>query len=172
MNIKNLKPKRGGHYKQGYFNVSKSKKYYGDRKCIYRSGLEFQFMVFCESNKNIVKWSSEPFTIPYMLNGKKRNYNIDFVCEYTNGRIELIEVKPFKQVQEAQKFNKEVLQKSYIVNEDGKKVLPTLTFKNEKDKTACINALKWNATKKYCHDMTMKKGIKHSFIIVTEKFRF
>lgn len=140
MSIKHLKPRTGkkSRFKQGYFNVEKSKKYVGPRPVIYRSSFEYRFCVHCENNDNIVEWSSEPFPIKYVdYLGKQRNYYIDFVVKYRNGSKWLIEVKPYAQ---------------------------TIAQNN---KTYKINAAKWTAAKTigeslgYKFTIVTEKTLKH-----------
>ena len=156
--IRSLKPKMGkkSHYKQGYFDVRKSSKYWGPQPVIYRSGLEFKFMTWCERNGRVAKWTSEPTSIPYTCpkTGKQRKYYIDFIVEFQNGETFLIEVKPYSQFKDAELFSK-------IAKRLGK--LPHIDRSNE---TAAKNDAKWKHAKKYGEQRNMK------FTIITERFRF
>ncbi|BBI90393.1 head completion protein [Tenacibaculum phage PTm1] len=159
MSIKKLKPRMGkkSHYKQGYYDVRKSKKYYGDTPVIYRSGLEFKFMTWCERSPRVLKWSSEPnksikYTCP--RTGKERNYYIDFIIELASGDKFLVEVKPFSQMKDAEAFSKHA------------KMLGRLPNINESNKVASMNDAKWRYAKKYAEKHNMK------FIIITERFKF
>ena len=100
-NIKGLKPNPNSKYKQGYFHGAT--KYIGPEPVIYRSLLEYRFMVQCELNTNILKWSSENIQIPYYMNEKnaqgkfvpvKHIYNIDFTLWMKNGAVYVVEIKP------------------------------------------------------------------------------
>lgn len=100
-NIKGLKPNPNSKYKQGYF--AGATKYVGPEPVIYRSLLEYRFMVQCELNPNILKWSSENIQIPYYMNEKnaqgkfvpvKHIYNIDFTLWMKNGAVYVVEIKP------------------------------------------------------------------------------
>ena len=67
-NIKNMKPKKNSKYHQGMLDPKSLVKYFTSCKnepIIYRSGLEYQFIMFCESNPKIKKWASEPISIKY-----------------------------------------------------------------------------------------------------------
>jgi hypothetical protein len=61
------------------------------------------FMMFLDSNDNIVQWASESITIPYRnpITGKQSMYVPDFFVTYrgrdNTTRAELIEIKPKKQ---------------------------------------------------------------------------
>jgi hypothetical protein len=90
-------------YAQGIFTPTKPEKYIGKHAPRYRSGWEFTFMQFCDTNKNVLKWASESIIIPYMhpLTGKRTNYIPDFLVIYENKhghqKAEVVEIKPKKQ---------------------------------------------------------------------------
>ena len=69
----------------------------------YRSGWELTFMMFLDSNDNILQWASESISIPYRnpITGKPSMYVPDFLITYRDKnnqmRAELIEIKPKKQ---------------------------------------------------------------------------
>lgn len=157
--IKHLKPKSGktSRYKQGYFNVSKSLKYKGQEPCIYRSSYEFKFMVWCELKDFVTSWSSEPFETEYLClaTGKTRNYWIDFIVTIDKPETWLIEVKPSKEVQQAERFGKiyraldsDIEKKRFVMS----------------NKTAAKNWSKWLS----CNKFAKSQGFK--FVIVTEQF--
>jgi hypothetical protein len=83
--------------------VKNSAKYVGRGTPRYRSGWELTFMMFLDSNDNVLQWASESISIPYRnpLTGKQSMYVPDFLVTY-RGRnnttvAELIEIKPKKQ---------------------------------------------------------------------------
>jgi hypothetical protein len=92
-----------GNFAQGIYEVRNPEKYIGNHKPRYRSGWEFTFMQFCDSNKNVLKWASEALIIPYRhpLTGKPTNYIPDFFVVYQNKHgkqiAEVVEIKPKKQ---------------------------------------------------------------------------
>ena len=146
LRIKKLKPKRDGFYKQGIIDPRKCKKYYSQcmsEPIIYRSGLELQFINFCENNPKIKKWASEPIKIPYYsrLNKKEANYYPDYIIENESGSRCIVEIKPANQTVKPSDVDSLWLKENWIRNND-----------------------KWLAAKKYAEDRGMK------FIIVTEKF--
>lgn len=104
MDIKKLKPNPRSHFKQGYFDVSKSSKYVGEQPVIYRSGLEYKAFVAFEKASTIEQWSSEPnfIKITYTYNNKQHNYHIDAYLKYTNGKQQIVEIKPHYQVEQPQ----------------------------------------------------------------------
>jgi hypothetical protein len=110
---------------------------------IYRSGLELQFINFCEQNPKISKWASEPIKIPYYsrLNKKEANYYPDYIIENDNGTKCIVEIKPSNQVEKPSMVDSLWLKENWIRNND-----------------------KWVAAKKFAEEHNMK------FIIITEKF--
>lgn len=58
-------------------------------------------MFWCDSNPNVITWSSEELIIPYLCptDGKMHRYFIDFVITMSNTQTYWIEVKPYKHTQ-------------------------------------------------------------------------
>jgi len=90
-------------FRQGIYTVKNPSKYVGKNTPRYRSGWELTFMMFLDSNDNILQWASESISIPYRnpLTGKNSMYVPDFFVTYKSrdnvARAELIEIKPKKQ---------------------------------------------------------------------------
>jgi hypothetical protein len=90
-------------FAQGIFTPKNPAKYVGKHKPRYRSGWELTFMMFCDSNNNVISWASEALAIPYRhpLTGKVTQYVPDFFVLYEDkfGRkkAEIVEIKPKKQ---------------------------------------------------------------------------
>ena len=134
-------------YKTKYKPIN-LEKYIGDANSITcRSLWERAVCKFCDTNDNILKWSSEEISIPYHnpIENKIRNYIPDFIVQIkTNKGTEswLIEVKPKKQT-----------------------LLKENASKKEKI-TWLINNAKWKAADAYCkkHNLLFK--------ILTEKELF
>jgi hypothetical protein len=90
-------------FAQGIYEVQNPEKYIGKHKPRFRSGWEMTFMMFCDNNKNVLKWASEAISIPYRhpLTGKMSMYIPDFFVVYQNrfGQqvAEVVEIKPKKQ---------------------------------------------------------------------------
>ena len=144
--IKKLKPKKNGFYKQGIIDPKNCKKYYNtckDDPIIYRSGLELQFINYCENNPKVTKWASEAVKIPYFNRLKQReaNYYPDYVIETTEGEKIIVEIKPYNQTIKPGPLDSRWLKESWIKNCD-----------------------KWKAANDFAHKNNAK------FIIVTEKF--
>lgn len=91
------------NFRQGIYTVRNPDKYVGKGTPRYRSGWEMTFMMFLDSNDNIVQWASESITIPYRnpITGRQSMYVPDFFVTYRDRnnttRAELIEIKPKKQ---------------------------------------------------------------------------
>ena len=144
--IKHLKPRKNSKYHQGVINPENMKKYYTqvkDQPIIYRSGLELQFIQYCENSPKVIKWASEPIKIQYFnrLKNKNPNYYPDYVLEDNKGNRIIVEIKPENQCVKPSATDSTWLKESWITNID-----------------------KWTAAKKFAEDHNMK------FIIVTEKF--
>lgn len=88
------------NFRQGTYAVKNTEKYVGKGAPRYRSGWEMTFMMFLDSNDNVLNWASEAVRIPYRhpLTGKMTMYVPDFLVTYrgpnNTTRAELIEIKP------------------------------------------------------------------------------
>jgi hypothetical protein len=140
---------------RGRYKPKNPSKYDGDpTNIIYRSLLERRFMVYCDTNSSILKWSSEEIVVPYVspLDSRWHRYFVDFWVQYrdSNGTLKssLIEVKPMAQTKEPKRVP------------SGTK--PTRRMLNE-IMTWGVNQAKWKAAKEYCNDR------KWDFKILTEK---
>lgn len=139
--IKQLKPKLNGRYKQGYFDVENPRKYIGKRPIIYRSSWEYMFMKYCENSHEIIEWGSEVTQVPYYdLHNGRHTYNLDFTLRLKSGKIILVEVKPSSQI-------------------------PRTMLECQRDETKMRNFLKWKAVQEY-----VKTQPNTEFLIVTERF--
>ena len=126
---------------KGKFQPSYPRKYKGDpTNIIYRSLWERKFMVYCDTNENILEWGSEEIVVPYKspVDNRFHRYFPDFYIKYkdANGRIKksLIEIKPFKQTQEPKVQKRKTKGYIYEVVEYAK------------------NQAKWSAAKEWCLD--------------------
>ena len=144
--IKQVKPKKNSRYHQGYIDPKSLKKYFTECKnepIIYRSGLELQFIQYCENNPKIAKWASESIKIPYFnrLLQKEANYYPDYIIENYKGEVTIVEIKPYNQTVKPQEQDSRWLKSSWVCNVD-----------------------KWTAAKQFADAHNFK------FIIITEKF--
>lgn len=80
MSIKNIKPSSKSGFKQGYYTPKNFSKYEGPMPIIYRSSWERKFCHWCDHNKEVIAWVSEPFSIKYfnILDKKFHKYYPDF----------------------------------------------------------------------------------------------
>lgn len=96
MYIKHLKPSKS-KYKQGYIDPGSCKKYVGPLPIIYRSSYEKKFILWCETCKSVVAWSSECIGIPYSINESNHTYYPDYMVKMANGEVWMVEIKPLNQ---------------------------------------------------------------------------
>jgi len=138
-------------YKGKYYPTSPHK-YKGDPTNItFRSLWERKFMVYCDSNANVLEWNSEEISIDYVspVDHRKHRYFPDFYMKVreSDGSIKkyVIEVKPLKQCSPPKKPKRQT--KRYI---------------NEAY-TYAINQTKWKEAREYCADRQWQ------FKVITEK---
>jgi hypothetical protein len=84
----------------GRYKVRDFKKYEGDPdKVVYRSSWEKACFIWCDSNPDIVKWSSEEIVVPYKwdIDKKMHRYFVDLKVTFKNKKTLLIEIKPDKE---------------------------------------------------------------------------
>jgi hypothetical protein len=135
---------------KGIYKPKNYEKYIGDHSnIVYRSLWERKFMVFCDNNQSVTKWSSEEVAIPYLspIDGQYHRYFVDFLVEFKtkNGsEVYLIEIKPKRQCKPPEK-----------------KKRTTRSFLKEMQ-TWKINNSKWNHAKKFAEQNNWK------FKILTE----
>jgi hypothetical protein len=126
---------------KGKFQPSYPRKYKGDcRNIIYRSLWERKFMVYCDTNENILEWGSEEIVVPYRspVDNRYHKYFPDFYIKYKDkdGKIKksLVEIKPFRQTKEPKVQKRKTNGYIFEVVEYAK------------------NQAKWNAAKEWCLD--------------------
>ena len=86
------KKKRRGHYQRGEYTSMKMGRVYK-----FRSGWEEKYMIHLDGDEKVVAWTYEQIVIEYVSNiraKKIRKYYPDFYVKYSDGREEVIEVKP------------------------------------------------------------------------------
>ena len=94
---KKRKRKRKGHYIRGSYTSPLA------GECKYRSGWELKVMVHLDADPNVETWSYEKTVIEYVSNvrtKKIRKYYPDFLVKYKDGRVELLEVKPKRKLEQ------------------------------------------------------------------------
>ena len=77
-------------------------KYAGDpTRIVARSNWELVYMRALDSSINVAKWMSEPkklhISYPDPISKQMRRYWPDFLVQYTNNTVEIIEIKPLKE---------------------------------------------------------------------------
>lgn len=132
---------------KGKFVPKNPQKYIGKKLPTYRSSWEFAFMRFCDENNYITEWASEPLRIPYInpIKQTKTTYMPDFLISYKDKAgqkvVELIEIKPKKQILGEAKSQRDKIQ-------------------------AYINQAKWQAAELFCN----QKGIKFRVVTEEDIF--
>ena len=138
---------------QGVFKPKNPKKYLGNpTNIVYRSRWELKFMMYLDSQRNVVQWASEEFCIPYRspMDNKIHRYFPDFLVKKRTpeNQIEtlVVEIKPMSQSRPP-------------APQSGK---PTRAYLREVYNWG-VNSAKWEAANKYCGE----KGWK--FLVIGEK---
>jgi hypothetical protein len=126
---------------KGKYQPKNPQKYKGDpTNIIYRSLWERKFLVYCDSNENILEYSSEELALPYRspIDNKIHRYFPDFYIKVkeSTGQIKkyLIEIKPKKQTIEPIPQKRKTKGYIYEVYEYAK------------------NQAKWKAAQEFCED--------------------
>jgi hypothetical protein len=126
---------------KGKFKPVHPEKYKGDpTNIVYRSLWERKFMIYCDTNENIIEYSSEEIALPYRspIDNKIHKYFPDFYIKVkeSNGEIKkyLIEIKPKKQTIEPIPQKRKTKGYIYEVYEYAK------------------NQAKWKAAEEFCKD--------------------
>lgn len=160
MQIKKLKP--SDKYVNGHYMPTNVEKYIGDiNKIVFRSSWEFRFCQYCDLNPNILKWSSEPFSIDYWspVDKKTHRYHPDYYIKVLqkdgSHKDWIIEIKPAKQYTLE---NKPVLK--------GRITEKKLKAYNEQMAVWIVNRCKFEAATKFA------KSIGYEFGAIDESFVF
>lgn len=149
-----------GEWYQGTYEVTNKEKYIGKKNPVFRSSWEKRAFWWADNNRNVIRWASEPFSIPYHIQGEKtkkgkpkiRRYFPDLYIEIKtrDGTVKkyVFEIKPKSKCKPPRKPKRK-------------------TRKSEKTYQYLIeewvmNNAKWEAASKACD----KRGIK--FNIITE----
>ena len=85
---------------KGRYTPKNPNKYDGDASnIVYRSLWEKHAFKWCDTNSNIIKWSSEETVIPYYCDIDKRyhRYFPDLKIETKEGKVFIVEIKPDKE---------------------------------------------------------------------------
>lgn len=141
--------KANGKYKQGLFRCQNPDKYIGNpNEIVYRSSLEFKYMMFLDQSPEVLKWASEEFHITYISpkDRKPHRYFLDFLVYAKDGTKYMVEIKPDAQTKKPKSTK----------NKRAK------TLMNEAA-TYAVNEAKWAAATKFAKEQGFE------FQIITEK---
>ena len=126
---------------KGKYQPKNPQKYRGDvTNIIYRSLWERKFLIYCDTNENVIEYASEEICLPYRspIDNKIHRYFPDFYIKVkeSNGEIKkyLIEIKPKKQTIEPIPQKRKTKGYIYEVYEYAK------------------NQAKWTAAEEFCKD--------------------
>lgn len=126
---------------KGKYQPKNPQKYRGDvTNIIYRSLWERKFLIYCDTNENVIEYASEEICLPYRspIDNKIHRYFPDFYIKVkeSNGEIRkyLIEIKPKKQTLEPIPQKRKTKGYIYEVYEYAK------------------NQAKWKAAEEFCKD--------------------
>jgi hypothetical protein len=126
---------------KGKYQPKNPQKYRGDvTNIIYRSLWERKFLIYCDTNENVIEYASEEICLPYRspIDNKIHRYFPDFYIKVkeSNGEIKkyLIEIKPKKQTTEPIPQKRKTKGYIYEVYEYAK------------------NQAKWKAAEEFCKD--------------------
>lgn len=126
---------------KGKYQPKNPQKYRGDaNNIIYRSLWERKFLIYCDTNENILEYASEELALPYRspIDNRIHRYFPDFYIKVkeSNGSIKkyLIEIKPKKQTVEPIPQKRKTKGYIYEVYEYAK------------------NQAKWKAAREFCED--------------------
>tara|TARA_Y100000034_G_scaffold52406_1_gene64356 strand:- start:129 stop:629 length:501 start_codon:yes stop_codon:yes gene_type:complete len=129
------------------YKVKNPKKYIGNETTAFaRSSWELRLMREFDRNPKVTKWVSESVIVPYFhpIKNRPARYFPDFIVEWENSEIIMIEVKPYKETQ--------------LPKKDGRKIRRT-TIREQI--TYGTNITKWEAANTYCEKKGWKFWIIH-----------
>jgi hypothetical protein len=135
---------KNSKYRQGYYKCRNIEKLIGHDVPMYRSGIELEFMKFCDTNPKVVRWGSENYQVPYYdpIKRKNRLYFVDNYVEILEGNIVkkyLIELKDHKETKKP--------------DPRAKKKKATLVLEQS---TWVTNNAKWKTTIQFCKKNNME----------------
>lgn len=157
-NIKNLLPNSNQKFYQGFYTVINTEKYIGDyQRVIYRSSWEKIFCTYCDTSINVLKWSSELYSVKYLnpIKSTINNYYIDFYVRIRKNNYYkdyLVEIKPSTQLKPPK--------------EPKRKLAKSLENYKKEYETYIINSAKFESANKFAKERNME------FVVLTEKTIF
>lgn len=146
---------RGKNFRQGIFKPTNPQKYRGDVNNIcYRSSWELRFCKYCDTQSNILEWSSEETVVPYYfpIDQKNHRYFVDFwitMVDVNKNVVKLlVEIKPSSEVAKPKQ-----------PKNNNRKAVARYNYEVE---TWIKNQCKWKAAASYADSQGMK------FLVLTE----
>lgn len=136
-------------YKSKYLPENLNKYVGNANNIICRSSWERTYIKWLDKNPDVLKYSSEEMAVPYInpIDKKVHRYYPDFLVQFKDKRIWMIEIKPFKETNPPEgKRNTKYLKEAVM--------------------TYVINRAKWDAATVFCE----KQG--WNFKVITEKELF
>ena len=133
------------------FYPKNPEKYAGDpTNIICRSSWEKFFAHYVDRNENVKKWHSEETIVPYEspIDNAMHRYYVDFTLEMNDGRVVLVEVKPFKETKPP--------------TEPKKKTRKAVDRFQHECKTYLVNQAKWA----FAREVAKRNGAE--FVVFTE----
>lgn len=132
-------------YKSKYTPINKEKYVGNVDNIVCRSSWERFFIKWLDNKPEVIQYSSEELVIPYYspVDKKVHRYFPDFLVQFIDKQIWVVEIKPFKETQPP----------------GGKR---HTKFLKEAILTYVTNQAKWEAAKEFCE----KQGWK--FMVITE----
>ena len=88
------KQRKTPRFKQGTYISAKN----GNKPLSYKSGYEREVYELLEKWRDVMSYEVEPFAVEYYLQGKSKHYWPDLRIRFTDGRIEIWEIKPHNQI--------------------------------------------------------------------------
>jgi hypothetical protein len=132
-------------------------KYAGKQDIVFRSKLEYDYMMVMDTNKSFKKWLSEELIIPYqnpLKEGRISRYYPDLIVQMEDKEKKLVnlilEIKPQSELDNVMNFKN--------IRKNTKKFF-----------RAVQNKCKWDASIKFCEEQKRKTGEEWIFMVVTEK---
>lgn len=92
------KTKKKRYHRGDYVSIKSGDTY------TYRSGWEKKYMVHLDSDSSVTSWTYEQTVIEYISNirsKKIRKYYPDFTVTYSDGHVEVIELKPKRKLNQS-----------------------------------------------------------------------
>lgn len=161
-----LKNTSGSRSKKGVYNPINPDKYVGDvNDVVYMSSWELKFMIYCDNRSEIIRWGSEAFHIPYIMERKNQETGVIKKTNHKYWPDFYMEVLDPNSPGGVKKIVVEVKPSNETVQPVPPKKFSTKAMKNFEYAIVSFqkNMYKWERAKTFCEDRGM------TFMIITEK---